>query len=137
MITKKDEYFYQKALELAEFGEHRVRVGCVSVYKSTIITGTFNTHRNSSFGVPYTDLTTHAEKSCINLMPRHMRSGATLYIARIDQDGRVKPSKPCGRCMRMILEQEIKEMVFWDENLRKVRPMRVTRQHTGLLLQRK
>ena len=123
MITAKDEYFFTKAWELASYGEHRVRVGCVAVIKSTPIAGSFNTIRNTTVsGVPYTAHTNHAEENCISMIPYLSRSKATIYICRIDSEGALKASKPCKHCLRLIRRHQIKEVVFWDYTIQKIRP---------------
>lgn len=115
MITSKDEMFFSRAFELARFGEHRVRVGCLAVNKSTPIAGTWNTIRNATTnGVPYTAHTNHAEASCINLVPYLRRSKITLYVCRIDSNDLLKPSKPCKHCMTVIRGNRVKEVIFWN-----------------------
>lgn len=123
MITRRDEYFFHKAFELAKFGEHRVRVGCFASVKNRPICGTWNTIRNTTVsGVPYTALTNHAEDSCIGMIPYMSRSNATLYVCRIDLDDNLKPSYPCKHCMRLVRNNNIKEVVFWNHTIQKTRP---------------
>ena len=123
MITAKDEMFFSRAFELAQYGEHRVRVGCIATIKSTPIAGTWNTIRNTTIsGVPYTAHTNHAEASCINLVPYLRRSSITLYVCRIDSNGYLKPSRPCKHCMKVIRGNRIKEVVFWNDTIQKIGP---------------
>lgn len=122
MITHKDERFFSQAFELASYGEHRVRVGCVATIKGTPIAGAFNTIRNiTTSGVHYTAHTNHAEANCIDMVPYLSREKISLYVCRIDSLGNLKPSLPCRRCLKLIRVQHIKEVIYWNQTLQKIR----------------
>ena len=123
MITHKDERFFTQAYELAQYGEHRVRVGCVATIKSTPIAGGFNTVRNiTTSGVHYSAHTNHAEMNVLDMIPYMSRAKVSLYVCRIDSEGLLKPSKPCRRCIKSIHIVGIKEVIFWDQTIQKIRP---------------
>lgn len=53
---------------------------------------------------------THAEAHAINMCgdPRN----ATIYVARIGRNGKIGLSKPCNRCMELIVQAGIKKVVY-------------------------
>jgi len=127
MITHKDERFFTQAYNLAMNGEHRVRVGCVATIKSTPIAGGFNTIRNiTTSGVHYSAHTNHAEMNVLDMIPYMSRAKVSLYVCRIDSEGRLKPSLPCRRCLREIRTIGVKEIIYWNHTLEKIRPSSLT-----------
>lgn len=122
MLTAKDEEFFKRAFELAKLGEHRVRVGCLAVSKSTPLCGSFNKIRNiTTKGVEYTAHTYHAEQNVLAMIPYRLVNSSTLYVCRIDGNNDLKPSKPCFRCRKKINKAGIKEIVYWNRKILKER----------------
>lgn len=120
----KDHGFYQKALELAENGEHRVRVGCIAAVGNKLIAGGFNTYRNDPRLTDFGNATYHAEQNVLNMVPARLLDKVTLYIARIKQNGEPVASEPCNRC-KMKLKgfysahrnlSKIDSVVYLDKN---------------------
>ena len=119
-ISQSHHNLFDKARDLAEFGEHRVRVGCVIARKGKPFVGTFNTIRNGeveSLGDQYFRHTYHAEANAIKLLQyEHVKTGGlTMLVCRLDRAGELKPSRPCHRCIRTIKNQgAISRIVFWN-----------------------
>jgi len=120
-LSQSHYNLFNKARDLAEFGEHRIRVGCVIARKSRPLVGTFNTIRNDepkNLGDEYHKHTYHAEANGLRLLPYEQAStgGLTMYVCRINRQGKLKPSKPCFRCIHAIQEQgAVSRIIFWDE----------------------
>jgi len=117
MISQRHETLFARAVEMAQNGEHRVRVGAIAAIGNTQISGAFNTLRNSTL-VEYGFQTTHAEMACLDMVSFAKRSKVTLYVARIDANGKLRPSFPCERCLKSIMSQQIKDVVFWNGTLK-------------------
>ena len=114
MISNTERYLFDEATRLAEFGEHRVRVGAIAATGRTKVAGAFNTSRNRS-PVDYTAITYHAEHNLLRMLPYNLRQRSTVYISRIDTDGRVCDSKPCPRCMKKLKRAGIARIVYYSE----------------------
>lgn len=112
-LSSTDHYLFRRARELAEFGEHRVRVGCVAAIKGTTICGAFNTHRNLP-SVEYPYCTNHAESNAIDGIPYDKKNKVTLYVARISVAGYTQPSHPCVKCIARMIYTGIKYVVYYD-----------------------
>lgn len=110
----KDFERFSKAARLAENGEHRTRVGCVAVVGGKIVSGAFNTHRNSQNIVPYSFATYHAETNTLAGVPYEQLPRTVLYVARISKSGELLPSKPCWRCTEQIKRSGIKTVIYYD-----------------------
>lgn len=101
-IYIQDHHWFQKALELAENGQHRVRVGAYVVAKGKPIAGAFNTYRNSPNTTNYGNATHHAEFNVVRLVSPRLLPISTLYVARLNQSDDAVPSKPCDKCMVLL-----------------------------------
>ncbi len=113
-MTIKDQRLFDRAYDIARFGQHRVRVGAIAAIGNTQLSGAFNLQRNLPH-VPFGAQTVHAERACLCLVPYEKRDKVTLYVARIDSLGNIKPSKPCEKCaVSLIHEYHIKDVVFWN-----------------------
>ena len=118
MITQTHERLFQRAYNLAHFGEHRVRVGALAANKSTTICGAFNTIRNHTLNdSTFLSYTRHAEWNCLRMVPYNLLGNITLYVARIDPKSNLKPSYPCNRCLPFIQKLGIKEIIYWNHQL--------------------
>lgn len=121
MISKTDEYLFKKTLDLAKYGEHRVRVGSLAAIKRRPICGAFNTTRNLTC-VDYQDRGNHAEMNVLASIPYEKREQVTLYVARLSVGNTIKDSFPCRFCFSELEDAGIKSIVYWgNSQLRKVR----------------
>lgn len=114
MLYTKDLERFSRAAALAENGQHRAKVGCVAVVGGKIVSGAFNTFRNSQKTVPFSYATYHAETNTIAGIPYEGLTKATLYIARVSAAGKLLASHPCWRCVQEIQSKGIKSVVYYD-----------------------
>ncbi|NOZ25509.1 MAG: cytidine deaminase [Nitrospirae bacterium] len=54
----------------------------------------------------------HAEQNAIVNGPPERMKGSTIYIAGFEDDGGIAEGKPCLMCRRMILNAQVKEVVY-------------------------
>lgn len=55
-------------------------------------------------------LSEHAEMAALRRCKR--TKGATLYIARINKTGEERMSRPCPKCMKLVIKAGIKKIVY-------------------------
>lgn len=113
-MYKSDYKFFERAVDLALNGEHRVRVGALAVARGKPVAGAWNVVRNTS-PVDYRDMTEHAEMACLMMVSKRLKPATTLYVARINKAGDYMPSLPCPRCRVILRTAGIKAVVFCGE----------------------
>ena len=112
-VSLHDEILFQRAADLAMFGEHhRVRVGAILAKGVTTFKTGFNRSRNPVENVPYGEATIHAERQVIEGVAK---SNCTLYVARLGLSGSLMTSWPCSECMEHIVACEcVGKICFYD-----------------------
>ena len=125
MINKVDYKYFQKARQAAKVSDFdKTHVGCVAVYKGTIIGVGCNrnkTHPRQYYYNRYRNFNKesfipklHAEISCINSI-RNLDinfSKAKLYIYRIRHDQEYGLARPCPSCIAAIKDLGIKDIYY-------------------------
>lgn len=115
-VGKADVYTFNKTLELAARGEHRVRVGAFLMKGSRPLGGSWNRARNPVDNVPFGNATVHAEQHVLKANQSKVE-GCTLYVARISINGDLMASFPCRLCMEAIrLDGKVSKLVYFDGN---------------------
>lgn len=113
-VSNADIYTFQRAIELSERGEHRVRVGTLLLKGSRPLGGSWNRARNPIDNVPFGDATVHAEQHVLKTNKSNV-FGCTLYVARISVRGDLMASFPCYRCMDAIYSDgKVSKLVYFD-----------------------
>lgn len=116
--------FSNLAIALAETSEHsQYKVGSVLVSNKSIISVGVNTLKSHPYQKIYNKYRNfnveinhflHAETDAI-LKYRRMRielPKLKIYIARIRKDGTIVPGFPCPACYQLILDNNIREIIF-------------------------
>ena len=101
------------ATSLAKLSQGRSRHGCVVTRAGNILGSGYNKSRVHNVWVVWTDrsnCTTHAEANALARIPD--ARGATLYVARVNKNGKKVMSKPCDECDRIIKARGIKRVVY-------------------------
>lgn len=114
LAERRDREHYYRAIRLAKFSEYPIRVGATAASNGKVLAGAFNTIRNSNPGTEFGHATYHAEHNCIRMVPPRLLTRITLYVARIDRKGHRVPSRPCSKCMKLLAEYNIREVVYFD-----------------------
>lgn len=112
MITAKDKWGYDLAMQVAKLSQCRYRLGAVIVKGSRVLSVGCNVTKSHPIHKEYPNWTIsiHAEHSAI-LKATTDVSGATVFVAR---QGGNKASKPCSFCLAVLLEAGIKEIVYYN-----------------------
>ena len=113
--TKKHlELAKQMALQ-SSYG--KFQHGAVLVRGNRVINASFNKDRFNSFGTRFRErscghATHHAELGCIVGLDRSITSGATIYVVRINAEGKFRMSKPCKMCHELLKHCGVKKVVY-------------------------
>ena len=113
----------KRALHLAATSPCRQKHGCLIVKSNRLLSASTNTFRNhSQYVKAYNHCSFHAEVNAMRRLIPYGRScrpsikNATLFIARINNKGEARLSKPCNSCQSMIDSFNIRKIV-WTDNL--------------------
>lgn len=133
IITKKDLYFFNLALEFSKISECKAKHGCVITQKSKPLVIAVNIPKincvKKKYRLKYDDdaekrrkrqETTHAEIAAMLKIRKNSLKDTTLYSAHSLKNGECGNSYPCDACMQTILFHNIKYIVFWNESIQKL-----------------
>lgn len=114
MTSNSEISFLDRAARVASTSTERQKHGCVIVKGGRVISVGVNTFRNHPNNVsnPDRESSFHAE---INTMRGLDVSGSTVYVARVNNRGQAKLSKPCLECYKALKEAGVKRII-WTEN---------------------
>lgn len=128
-ITKSHRAYFKAAKAVSEYSDfHRVKVGCVAVYKHKIISSGCNSYVTNPLQKRYnkfrfnTDSTLHskhAELDCLlPLINRHDIdfSRVSLYIYRQYKSGALGTARPCESCLNLIRDLGIRDIYYTGDS---------------------
>lgn len=117
MLSKSEQSFLSVARYMASKSVSRRKHGAVVVKSGRVLGIGFNKDTNNPYTVSPEHIKTHcsrhAEIEAIRDANWNVR-GAILYVARINNKGEDRYSKPCGYCERVILDTEIKKVIYTE-----------------------
>lgn len=115
-LSKSQRSFLDLATKIAETSEVRRQHGAVVVRGGRVLSVGVNRWRNRNTmtaGVTEaydSSISTHAEADALSRVSDPM--GATIYIARIDVQGRPRFSRPCENCAKLLEEAGVKRVIY-------------------------
>ena len=116
-LSKSEKSFLSVARYMAVKSESRRRHGAVVVKSGRVLGTGFNKDTNSPFVVSpehiKTNCSRHAEIEAIRDANWNVK-GAILYVARVNNQGLDRDSKPCSRCQVVIEETQIKKVIYTE-----------------------
>jgi tRNA(Arg) A34 adenosine deaminase TadA len=119
MSTKDRTYRYtQLATRIAEQGSYGgYKHGAVLVKGGSIINTSSNKDKFCSFGARFRNpnegiATLHAELGCILNLDRSVTKGTTIYVVRVNRDGKLRMSKPCSMCSTALEHVGVKKVFY-------------------------
>jgi tRNA(Arg) A34 adenosine deaminase TadA len=128
---KRHDNLIRRAVRVAEQSTYRWKHGAVVAKGNKVLGFAPNKFRNAP-AVDEHNVSDHAERATLRelLKVRDDLRGCTIYIARINKDGKTMMSRPCEWCMWAIIAAGIKEIVYTNElgsySVEKVNPGRLT-----------
>lgn len=89
----------------------RTKHGCIIVKSGAVQSKGINTYRNQPGIIEEIEaLSVHAE---INALRRGNRlAGAVAYVARVNNHGEARQSRPCPDCLKALKDAGIKRVVY-------------------------
>lgn len=118
MLSKKDMSYLNLARSLAEKSEEKKKHGAVVIKSGRVVGYGFNKFKNHTDYIPEelikVHCSRHAEEVAIKLAGQNAK-GAILYVARVNNDGIDRNSKPCIICSELIEESGIKKVIYTME----------------------
>lgn len=120
MLSKKDVSYLNIARSLAEKSEEKKKHGAVVIKSGRVVGYGFNKFKNHTDYIPE-DLikvhcSRHAEEVAIKIAGNNAK-GAILYVARVNNQGIDRNSKPCKICAKLIKESGIKKVIYTMEEI--------------------
>lgn len=119
MLTNREKSFLSVARYLATKSQSRRRHGAIVVKSGRVLGTGFNKDTNNPFIVSpehiKTNCSRHAEIEAIRDANWNVK-GAILYVARVNNQGLDRNSKPCNRCQVVIEETQIKKVIYTQES---------------------
>lgn len=128
---KRHENLIRRAVKVAQQSTYRWKHGAVVAKGNKVLGFAPNKFRNAP-AVDEHNVSDHAERATLRelLKVREDLRGCTIYIARINNDGKTMMSRPCTWCMWAIISAGIKEIVYTNElgsySVEKVNPGQLT-----------
>lgn len=89
--------FIERTLEIAATSEHRWMHGSLVVAGSRILASAPNRFRNDPWLTNGQHATYHAEMAALRQL-RFQARGATVYVARVNNQGEPRLARPCDNC---------------------------------------
>lgn len=115
-LSKRQRAFLDLATKVAETSEVRRQHGAVVVRGGRVLAVGVNRWRNRhTVIVPVQDeynltISYHAEAEALSRVSD--ATGATIYIARIDAQGRPRFSRPCENCAKLLEAAGVKRVIY-------------------------
>lgn len=119
--SKRNKRFVEIAKKVAEKSSYKTRHGAVLVKGGSVINFSHNCIDYCAFGNRFRKdpgpATIHAELGAILGIDKSQTNGATLYVVRLDKNGKMKLSKPCEMCYNALRFVGVKKVIYSiDEN---------------------
>lgn len=111
-ISVSDKRLIDRAIKAAHNSTHKYRVGAAMLVSGRISVAS-NVLRNEANEAPFTEQSVHAEMRLL-LHSYNNGRGGNIYVARLGRGGRVLASHPCARCLPMLVEAEVKRVVWYN-----------------------
>jgi deoxycytidylate deaminase len=118
MLSKKDVSFLNMARYFADKSEEKKKHGAIVVKSGRVVGVGFNKFKNHPDVVPESLIklhcSRHAEEVAIKEAGKNSQ-GAILYVARVNNQGLDRNSKPCYVCHKLIKKSGIKKVIYTTE----------------------
>lgn len=112
-LSKRDERFLERALELAKLSTCRQKHGAIIVKGGRVLSVGINANRNDpTHSYPSHSLSTHAEAAALKAIRGDECRGSKIYVARLLRNDSSGLSRPCDLCYLKIRRAGIKEIIY-------------------------
>ena len=115
MLSNTERAFLSFARYMATKSEARQKHGAVVVKSGRVLGTGYNKDKNHPLAISKEHIKSHASRHAEIEAIRDAGwnvKGAVLYVARVNNFGDDRYSKPCPRCAVIIEETEIKKVIY-------------------------
>ncbi len=118
--SKKDKKYIDLAMRVSNQSEYPHRHGAVLIKGSSVINTACNKNKFSSFAARFKRneplyATVHAELGAILNVDRKHTEGATIFVVRVNNQQKLRLSKPCTMCEMAMKWVGIKKVIYSTE----------------------
>ena len=103
--------FFERAIMLASFSTERQKHGAIITSGRKVLGVGVNTFRNDPRTSDPRYLSYHAEINALRQLHKHYPS-LTAYVVRINNQGELRYSQPCGECLLFLNSWNVKVVYF-------------------------
>lgn len=114
----------KEAVKHAKNGEGEYKLAAVLYKGGSVLRIACNSHKALGYRRKYFwhgDATRHAEMNAIHGIPRDVIQGCSMLVVRVNANGELVSSKPCGACAKMLVDSDIKKVYYSNYDGRIVR----------------
>lgn len=114
-LSNKDKARLEHAKKVASLSTCKFKHGAVVVRGGRVLSVGVNSYRNfpMDFSVmPRDSSSVHAEEAALAVLGGKDARGATMFVARVNNIGEERMSRPCSRCMRRLRKAGIKRIIY-------------------------
>jgi len=115
MLSKRETAFLSMARYFAKKSEAKKKHGAVVVKSGRVVGTGYNKNRNNPLFCSPEHIKPHASRHAEVHALREAGdnvAGAVLYVARVNNFGQDRNSKPCRLCEAVIKEANIKKVIY-------------------------
>jgi deoxycytidylate deaminase len=114
-LSRSQRSFLDLATKVAETSDVNRQHGAVVVRGGRVLSVGINRYRSRHTTVSESteydpNISTHAEADALSRVPDPR--GATIYVARVDKQGRPRFSRPCENCTNLLEEAGVKRVIY-------------------------
>lgn len=112
----RHEALLERAILVAKTSEHeKWQLGAVLTRNSRTLSSAPNRFRNFPW-ISHIHATYHAEQAALRKGLLNSARGTTMYVARVAKDGSTRLARPCARCMKVMYEAGVREVVYTTDD---------------------
>lgn len=119
-LSNTEESFLNVARAVAKTSTCRMKHGAVVVSGGRVLATGINSDKNNPFVFEHsyqrkTLSSVHAEMAAIRMLYHYVPVRATMYVARVNNQGIDRMSRPCNNCWKELQNFHIKEVIYTIE----------------------
>lgn len=110
-LSNSERGWLQIATKLAETSAERFKHGAIVVLGGAVQGLGINKNTLDPYIYKnYPKMSVHAEEAALRRCTR--TQGATIYVSRVNNRGQQKMSRPCPKCMKLLIQAGVKRIVY-------------------------
>ena len=117
-VSKRMRRYLELAQNMAANSNYgKIKHGAVLVKGGSVISASFNKDKFSAFGDRFRQqgcghATHHAELGCVLGIGKAKTSGASIFVVRVNRQGKLRLSKPCPMCHDVLKFTGVKKVYY-------------------------